>query len=319
MRSIPFDPDTLKGADRAWWDNWVVRAQKATDKIVATWEAKGKVTTGDFNEAIWGDLKAWLYSNVYRENCAYCEKYLDSRSYFDAEHFRPKGKVTEQGTASPVNTTRADGTEIAHPGYFWLAYRWENLLPSCQACNSGHGKQNQFPTEKGHIFELVLTPPQAKKLKQPPIETKVEDGKTVYLLGPFDLDVREDRKLLHPVFDTPENHLMFDAFGQISARKIEVGSELIESPKGSASIEVYNLDTDKISRERQKQIDDYYLKYLNFLIAENMKNSPNPTQSAFDEVVEVMENATEQGFKSATQMGLHAKLHVVSDKMKNVL
>ena len=38
------------------------------------------------------------------------------------EHYRPKARVsTEQGDK---------------PGYYWLAARWENLLPSCTDCNS---------------------------------------------------------------------------------------------------------------------------------------------------------------------------------------
>jgi hypothetical protein len=47
-----------------------------------------------------------------------------------------------------------NGTEQDHPGYYWLAYDWDNLLPSCQLCNepssarSGGraiGKRNFFP------------------------------------------------------------------------------------------------------------------------------------------------------------------------------
>jgi hypothetical protein len=44
--------------------------------------------------------------------------------------------------------------EFEHPGYYWLAYEWTNLLPSCYDCNSfrrhgtmkaGPGKNERFP------------------------------------------------------------------------------------------------------------------------------------------------------------------------------
>lgn len=34
------------------------------------------------------------------------------------------------------------------PGYFWLAYDWDNLLLACQICNQRH-KKNAFPLLRG--------------------------------------------------------------------------------------------------------------------------------------------------------------------------
>lgn len=52
--------------------------------------------------------------------CAYCESSFKAVSPTDVEHFRPKGEVLE----CP-----------GHPGYWWLAAKWENLLASCIDCN----------------------------------------------------------------------------------------------------------------------------------------------------------------------------------------
>jgi hypothetical protein len=34
------------------------------------------------------------------------------------------------------------GKSVEHPGYFWLAYHWKNLLPSCAFCNAHLGKKS---------------------------------------------------------------------------------------------------------------------------------------------------------------------------------
>lgn len=66
--------------------------------------------------------------------CAYCERpLLDSRDA-DVEHFRPKGGFCQR---DPADTPE-------QPGYYWLAYAWENLLVSCKGCNQTH-KRSFFP------------------------------------------------------------------------------------------------------------------------------------------------------------------------------
>lgn len=54
--------------------------------------------------------------------------------YSDVEHFRPKKAVLE------------DDGRLRRPGYYWLAYTWENLLLACAECNRRQ-KRNNFPIE----------------------------------------------------------------------------------------------------------------------------------------------------------------------------
>lgn len=68
--------------------------------------------------------------------CCYCEAQVQC-DYNDVEHFRPKARAD-----------RADGT-IA-PGYWWLAWTWENLLFSCANCNRS-AKKDLFPLEAGSV------------------------------------------------------------------------------------------------------------------------------------------------------------------------
>src|ERR1700733_3242958 len=57
---------------------------------------------------------------LFRHKSAYCESRNSAHGPGDIELFRPKGGLTE----------RPD-----HPGYWWLASSWENMLIVCQDCN----------------------------------------------------------------------------------------------------------------------------------------------------------------------------------------
>ena len=65
--------------------------------------------------------------------CCYCESKFGATSYGAVEHFRPKGAL-QQG----------QGWNREYPGYYWLAYSWNNLLVSCERCNTSH-KRFLFP------------------------------------------------------------------------------------------------------------------------------------------------------------------------------
>lgn len=66
-------------------------------------------------------------------HCAYCQS-ENPRAHNPVEHFRPK---------AGWRNTRQD--TLVKPGYFWLAYDWDNLLLSCPMCNDAGHKQNLFP------------------------------------------------------------------------------------------------------------------------------------------------------------------------------
>lgn len=67
------------------------------------------------------------------EKCAFCEAKVLHVSSGDVEHFRPKAAVKD-----------ATGSPLIRPGYFWLAYDWDNLLFCCENCNRRH-KGSLFP------------------------------------------------------------------------------------------------------------------------------------------------------------------------------
>ncbi|WP_295879112.1 hypothetical protein [uncultured Thiohalocapsa sp.] len=78
------------------------------------------------------DVKAVLKA-MQHDKCAFCESKVSHIAYGDVEHYRPKGGFRQH---------QAD--VLGRPGYYWLAYEWDNLLFSCQLCNQRF-KKNLFP------------------------------------------------------------------------------------------------------------------------------------------------------------------------------
>ncbi len=73
-----------------------------------------------YSSSWWSSAKPKLIADSH-DKCAYCEAKATAVSYGDVEHFRPK----------------------AH--WWWLACAWENYLFSCQICNQGRFKGENFP------------------------------------------------------------------------------------------------------------------------------------------------------------------------------
>ena len=85
-----------------------------------------------FNSNIYAhkDVKEALIQSQHGK-CCFCEQIIHEEG--DVEHFRPKGAY-KQELRKPLE----------YPGYYWLAYEWDNLYLACTACNQRH-KENLFP------------------------------------------------------------------------------------------------------------------------------------------------------------------------------
>ena len=114
---------------------------------------RGKKTF-DFSQNIYAsvDVKTILKSTQHRK-CAFCESIFDHTGYGDVEHFRPKAGYKQ-----------SHKNKLQRPGYYWLAYDWDNLFISCQLCNQQY-KKNLFPLKsprsraKSHLHELTKETP----------------------------------------------------------------------------------------------------------------------------------------------------------------
>jgi len=112
---------------------WLADKVDPTDPdAIASFIDANKTRTEDGYGIARAELRARLHSK-----CAYCEKTIGTRDPLD--HFRPR---------SPRRVGRG-GRTLEHPGYWWLAFSWDNLLQSCVDCNSI--KDNVFAVEGRRI------------------------------------------------------------------------------------------------------------------------------------------------------------------------
>lgn len=87
-----------------------------------------------FDKAVYGsDEVKNLLLRAQHGKCCYCESRFTSTTFGDIEHYRPKGPVRQD-----------QGAAEERPGYYWLAYDWDNLLVSCEVCNRRF-KRSLFP------------------------------------------------------------------------------------------------------------------------------------------------------------------------------
>lgn len=150
-------------------------------------------------------IKTLLIAAQY-EKCCYCERYFLDNNPGDVEHFRPKNGYKQR---------KAD-KQLTKPGYYWLAYEWNNLFFACNSCNRSY-KRNYFPLQnaatgraQSHHANLATEQP--------------------LLLDPSQADV--------------DQHLIF-------RKAVAVG----RTPQGRATIEACGLNRLRLRQRRQDHFD----------------------------------------------------------------
>lgn len=162
--------------------DWLTKAKEKTEKAIQ--DGPSHEVTDLYKDI---DIKMAL-EKLFYDKCAYCESDL-SAAEWDVEHYRPKGRVAE----------RPD-----HPGYYWMAYKWENLYPSCKFCNQGRKDSPRFDDPRAL--------PSQGKIDQFPVADEAHRAMT-----PGDDLTKERPLLLDPCNDEPENFFTYDIHGQIYA------------------------------------------------------------------------------------------------------
>lgn len=158
---------------------------------------------------------------LFHDKCAYCEGKVTATGPWEVEHYRPKGRVRENKN---------------HPGYYWLAYTWENLFPSCCYCN-GH-------YEDKATYDDPLTAPAAGKYDQFPL---IDETKRAM---EWDKPIGDETPaLLNPCKDEDcEAFFRFDILGHILA------SDSDSDGRGSETIRICNLDRKRLRTHRSTLI-----------------------------------------------------------------
>lgn len=271
MIRVQFDPGNLTDPEQQeWWRSWRERADSATDKAIDAFETwfsgeRKEPFKFEFNNLIWKDLKNWLLEHVFYDRCAYCERQI-SGFYGDAEHYRPKGAVRRKTTSGEFICSEcgianpADGQNLilGHPGYFWLAYDWRNLVPSCSICNSGIGKNDRFEIDKEFVVIVKLDPADVEKMSTLVRPRQSRKWPGYFYLSPAILDERENPLILNPLNApderNPHRHLRFGIKGIVTA--------VDDSPIGKTTIEVFNLRKDKLREARANAQAEFQDKFF---------------------------------------------------------
>lgn len=150
----------------------ILSSQAAIDSINAL---KNKVDNGEKIERADIDSKIYNDKSVKTQllldqscKCAYCESRMKHVSPGNIDHYRP---VVACSNGRKLNKT--------NPGYYWLAYDWDNLIFSCEQCN--HCKLFYFPLRNN--------------------SARAKDSSQIN---------NEERLLLNPYTDDPHLHLEFN-------------------------------------------------------------------------------------------------------------
>lgn len=76
--------------------------------------------------------------------CHWCERRLAAKGELTVDHFRPKVKVTRWDGDPPLVSDEPPKQIDVSPGYWWLAFTWNNYSLACYSCNQTF-KRNLFP------------------------------------------------------------------------------------------------------------------------------------------------------------------------------
>lgn len=198
---------------------------------------------------------------VVGNKCWYSEVSLDGADP-EIDHFRPKGRVVE------VDANSLERTGETSSGYWWLAFEPENFRLSCKHSNQRRvdretegGKADFFPiegerapesTELGLIGETVL---------------------------PLDPCSASDMKLM-----------WFDPEGRPALRKPDKETTPLDKRRMQATIWLYHLNKQELSRSRARHVEAMRVKLKNADYAYELWNPNSASQnmqqkSRFDSII----------------------------------
>jgi len=177
-----------------------------------------------------GDDVTYRLRTLFHNKCAYCES--DVGDNLDVEHFRPKGGVTE---------------DSSHPGYWWLAHSWSNLLPSCTPCNQK--RRQHLVTEEMTLEELTALMATRAKLSY----GKANHFPVVGVRATDSSGKLEDEKplLIDPTVDDPEPYLKWSKTGHYSVVHAKP-SDPDESARALSTINIFALNRTNLVQSRTR-------------------------------------------------------------------
>ncbi len=209
---------------------WIIKAQQLTDKLVAAPTEAARKKIIDDNKEFWSEAKAHL---PYSEKCWFSEA-KEAVSPYDVEHFRPKNAVSryaavknihesisdtvekqslEQNISKNIEAQRSDWTQERRyrgEGYWWLAFSHNNYRVAGSSINVK--KSTRFPLQIGSPIAC-----------NPDFDTSTEQV-----------------VLLDPTNETDPNLLTFNSDGSVSPSYTDIAK--YEYLRALVSIDIYGLN-----------------------------------------------------------------------------
>ncbi|MDQ8015235.1 MAG: hypothetical protein REI96_22505 [Flavobacterium nitrogenifigens] len=206
-----------------------------------------KVKSFEFDSNIYGhkDVKGQLIGDQF-EKCCFCEAKFIENSYGDVEHFRPKTAYTNLKSKS-----------LIYPGYYWLAYDWNNLMFSCEKCNRSY-KKNHFPLDDESTRKLFHNHPNI-----------LDD---------------EDSLLVNPITEEPTDFITF---------KSNIPVPVNNSKKGKMTIDIFKLERmNNIRLDYLKMLKAALVfKKINRYDNDDLSNAMDILDISRDDLLELIDNA----------------------------
>ncbi len=125
------------------WKKWRKDAGEGAKVLADEFKKTGAFTV---NDNLYKRRKDDYFA-LYHNKCVYCESKFGVDGFGQMDHFRPKNAVKDLD-GKPVHIGKRQ-----HPGYYWLAYDWQNLVPSCGVCNQS--KDVFFPLLRNSRHSLT--------------------------------------------------------------------------------------------------------------------------------------------------------------------
>lgn len=153
----------------------------------------------------------------FHNKCAYCETEYLATSDTWIEHYRPKSE------------------------YYWLAYEWSNLIPTCTKCNR----------KKKDYFPLINA---KNKVRKPPLLSgKLDISKCKADTSPL---IDEQPFVLHPKIDNPQEYFDFKIDDNFTGIKI-IGIDKVNDSRfgrGDKTIDICDLNRKILKIDRYRKV-----------------------------------------------------------------
>lgn len=218
--------------DKRFKRNLKLLKEKRDGKLDAEGEKK-------WDSSFWKESKEQLLAES-QGKCAYCETPTSVVVYGDVEHFRPKSR------------------------YWWLAYSYENYLPSCSICNQKYKKdffeiEDAALTIQGPQILAGMTDAELTALAATLTVDPVDDASGMPLQTFKDLHHAEKARVLNPYYDDPEEFLAYQPI-LTNQEILVVPLKPEDKPIVKACEKLYGVNRKELKKHRFQ----WYANYMTF-------------------------------------------------------